>query len=313
MPKEIELYLSHLIPLLEQRGISIYQQKDIDYGRQLKLQRQDQKATLNLYFSEKRGISKVIGAPQNSELKAELELILFAETPEITQPGLHLWHSWIGSDECGKGDYFGPLIVTAFYCKREQISTLRKIGVQDSKKLNDKRIAQIARQIYTNFPTQMATLILKAHKYNELIDKFKDQNLNLNDLLAWTHDKVITELLHKDFSCEGVLIDQFSKAQKAKARLLSKFPDLQIIERSAAERDVAVAAASILSRYQFLEARAQLDKKYQMQFPLGAGTAVVKAGQLFIDKYGFNRLAEVAKVHFKTTIKLMPMEISIES
>jgi ribonuclease HIII len=304
MSKEIQHYLSHLIPLLEQRGIMITQQKQIDYGLQLKLQRQSQKANINLYYSEKRGLSKVIGAPDGSELKPELELLLLAETQELVQPGLHLWHAWIGSDECGKGDYFGPLIVSAFYCKREQMPALRKLGVQDSKRLNDKRIQDIARKVYTGFPAQVATLILKPAKYNELIARFKTQNLNLNDLLAWTHEKVISELLQKGLPAEGVLIDQFSKAQKAKARLIRRFPETQIIERTAAERDLAVAAASILSRYQFLEARAQLDKRYQMVFPLGSGPAVNEAGREFVSKYGSDRLAEVAKIHFKTTGKL---------
>lgn len=301
MSKEIQLYLSHLIPLLEQRGLQITEQKEIAYGVQLKLQRQDQKASINLYYSEKRGLSKVIGAPDGSKLKPELQLLLLGETEEIAQPGMHLWHAWIGSDECGKGDYFGPLIVTAFYCTRAQTASLTKMGVQDSKRLNDTLIVQIAKKIYLSFPGQAATLILNPPKYNELISRFKQQKQNLNDLLAWCHEKVISELMEKELPTEGILIDQFSKAQKAKQRLILKYPSAKIIERTGAERDLAVAAASILSRYQFLESRALLDTKYEMTFPLGASSSVIKAGQLFVEKYGINRLGEVAKTHFKTT------------
>lgn len=301
MSKEIQLYLSHLIPLLEQRGLQITSQKEIPYGAQIKLQRQDQKASINLYYSEKRGLSKVIGAPDGSELKPELELLLLGETEEITQPGMHLWHAWIGSDECGKGDYFGPLVVSAFYCTRAQVPSLTKLGVQDSKKLNDHRILQIAKAIYLNFPGQAASLILNPPKYNELISRFKQQNQNLNDLLAWGHETAISELMEKELPAEGILVDQFSKAQKAKLRLSRKYPHAKIIERTGAERDLAVAAASILSRYQFLEAMAKLNHRYQMTFPLGASPPVIKAGQLFVEKYGSARLAEVAKVHFKTS------------
>ncbi len=304
MSKEIQLYLSHLIPLLEQRGLMITSQKEIAYGAQLKVQRQDQKANINLYYSQKRGLSKVIGAPDGSELKPELELMLFGETEENTQPGMHLWHAWIGSDECGKGDYFGPLIVSAFYCTRAQVSSLIEMGVQDSKKLNDSRIVQIAKKIYLAFPGQAASLILNPPKYNELISRFKQQKQNLNDILAWGHETVVSELMEKDLPAEGILIDQFSKAQKAKFRLSRKYPSAKIIERTNAERDLAVAAASIISRYQFLEAIGKLNNKYKMTFPLGASHAVIKAGQLFVNEYGSQRLGEVAKVHFKTSQSL---------
>ncbi len=304
MHKEIQHYLSHIIPLLEQRGIQISEQKEIAYGLQLKVQRADQRANINLYYSEKRGLSQVVGAPKGSGLKDELQMLLMGEAPSSTDAGFHLWYAWIGSDECGKGDYFGPLIVTAFFCTREQLPELAKIGVQDSKKLSDSSICTVAKQVYTRFPGQQSSLILKPTKYNELIAGFKQQGRNLNDLLAWTHHKVISDLLERDFSAEGVIIDQFSKAQKAKARLSPGNPDLQIIERTGAERDLAVAAASILSRYQFLEARAQLDRRFAMRLPLGAGPGVIKAGKEFVQKYGRERLAEVAKIHFKTTQSL---------
>lgn len=301
MSKEIQLYLSHLIPLLEQRGMQITDQKEISYGAQIKLQRQDQKANINLYYSAKRGLTKVIGAPDGSALKPELEMLLYGETEESTEPGMHLWHAWIGSDECGKGDFFGPLIVSAFYCTRAQVPSLTKMGVQDSKKLNDTRIVQIAKQLYLAYPGQGASLILNPPKYNELISSFKRQNQNLNDLLAWGHETAVSELMEKELPAEGILIDQFSKAQKAKFRLSRKYPNAKIIERTGAERDIAVAAASILSRYQFLEAMAKLNHRYQMSFPLGASPPVIKAGHLFVEKYGIKRLPEVAKVHFKTS------------
>jgi len=281
--------------------MQITDQKEINYGVQIKLQRQEQKANINLYYSEKRGLSKVIGAPDGSALKPELELLLYGETEESTEPGMHLWHAWIGSDECGKGDFFGPLIVSAFYCTRAQVPALTQMGVQDSKKISDPHILQIARKIYLNFPGQAASLILNPLKYNELISRFKQQGQNLNDLLAWGHEKVVSELMEKELPAEGILIDQFSKAQKAKLRLTRKYPSAKIIERTGAERDLGVAAASILSRYQFLESRILLNKRYQMTFPLGASPPVIKAGQLFVQKYGSKRLVEVAKVHFKTS------------
>lgn len=304
MHKEIQIYLSHIIPLLERRGIRIADQKEIAYGLQLRVERADERAHIKLYYSEKRGLSRVVSAPKGSGIKDELELLLVGETPRPRDAGFHLWYGWIGSDECGKGDYFGPLIVTAFFCSREQLPKLAEIGVQDSKRLSDTRISQVAKQIYLKFPGQHSILILKPAKYNELIAGFKEQGRNLNDLLAWAHQKAISDLLERDLPVEGVLIDQFSNAKKARARLKPGYPGLQIIERTSAERDPAVAAASIISRYQFLEARSRLDRQFGMRLPLGAGRGVIKAGKKFVEKYGHERLAEIAKVHFKTTQSL---------
>nr|MDK2850170.1 ribonuclease [Candidatus Cloacimonadota bacterium] len=305
MHKEISFYLSHLIPLLELRGINIIEQKEIPYGLQLKLSRGNDRANINLYHSAKRGLSKVIGAPQNSSLKHELGLLILGE-PELKQDfGMHFWHSWIGSDECGKGDYFGPLVVSSFYLRREQEQELLKLGVCDSKKLRDPDIVKIAKKLYLAFPGQSNCLLIRNQRYNQLIQTLKEQGRNLNDLMAWAHEKVITELLKQCQDCEGVLVDQFSRAQKVKSRLGPKFPDLNIIERTGAERDPAVAAASILARYQFLLQHQALDAKFKMKFPLGANQGVIKAAKDFVTNYGKERLGEVAKLHFRTTLQVI--------
>ncbi|HNQ44079.1 MAG TPA: ribonuclease HIII [Candidatus Cloacimonadota bacterium] len=305
MPKEIEAYLSHIMPLFMQRGISILEQRTIDYGVQLRLSRPPDKAVVNIYHSARRGLSTVVGASQASPLKTELESLLLGEITPAVELDMHNWQSWIGSDECGKGDYFGPLIVTAFYLRREQAPQLKAMGVCDSKALRDESLLKIAPKLYSSFPGQFSSLILKPTKYNELISRFQNQKLNLNDLMAWAHATVIGELIDKIPHVEGVLIDQFSKAQKVKARLAPKYPKLNILERTQAERDLAVAAASILSRYQFVTIRREMDEFYQMELPLGASNTVIKAGKAFASKYGKARLGEVAKLHFKTSLKVL--------
>lgn len=303
MHPEIEQYLSHLYPILAQRGIEIFWHKEIAYGIQLKLSRDVDSASLNIYYG-KRGLSTLVGGSKDSTLKGEIERLAGNMHTEPESPALHNWHYWIGSDECGKGDYFGPLVLSAFYLKQEQVPQLRKIGAVDSKRLNDTKLKAIAESIYRSFPGQCQALIISPRRYNELISDFKQQNMNLNDLLAWAHSKVISELIAKSQPLEGILIDQFSKAQKAKARLKAKHPQLNIIERTAAERDPAVAAASILARYQFLSAKKNMEKNFGFGFPLGAGANVKKAAQDFVLQQGKAKLQEVAKLHFKTTLAL---------
>ncbi|MCK9557082.1 MAG: ribonuclease HIII [Candidatus Cloacimonetes bacterium] len=306
MHKEIQSYLSHLTPMLLTRGIDIYLQQEIAWGHQLKVRRGNDCATINIYYSEKKGISRVLSSVKDSSLKQELELLLLGEKEENAFAGFHNWHRWIGSDECGKGDYFGPLVTSAFYVSAEQVSALQALGVQDSKHLNDPRIVKIAKSIYLNFPNQAACIVLKPSKYNELIADFRMQKLNLNDLLAWLHERVIMELFAAHADAEGSVVDQFSRTQKVKNRINKKQPQLNVIERPSGERDIAVAAASILARYQFLEARAVLERRYKFSFPKGAGPSAVKAAREYLVQHPSGRLADVAKVHFKTTQSLLP-------
>ncbi|HOA29333.1 MAG: ribonuclease HIII [Candidatus Cloacimonetes bacterium] len=304
MHKEIENYLAHLYPLLLLRGIEIERQGEISYGWQLRLIRGSESANINIYHSQKRGLSTVVGGTDHTLLKKELISLLMGDDRVQDHQEMHTWHAWIGSDECGKGDYFGPLVVSAFYLKREQVNGLKKLGVCDSKRLRDDQIKRIAAGIYQNFPGQMNCLIIKNPKYNELIASFVQQTLNLNDLLAWSHTKVICELRAGIKDCEGILVDQFSKAQKVKARLTAKDKSLNVVERTGAERDPAVAAASILARYQFMELRKSMDAQYKMTFPLGAGPGVIEAAKQFVKIHGRDSLGAIAKLHFKTTLKV---------
>lgn len=301
MHKQIEYYLSHLIPLLSQKGVEVYIKQEIAWGVQLKVTRNSDRATINLYYSEKRGLSQVISAPKQSGLKTELELLLLGEKKANEPTGFHTWQSWIGSDECGKGDYFGPLVACAFYVEAHQVEELKALGVQDSKLIGDIRIVQVAKSLYLKYPFQASCIVLKPTRYNELIHDFKQQGQNLNDLLSWLHEKVILELFAKQSSAEGVIVDQFTRAHKVKNRLYKRNPALSVMEQTHAERDIAVAAASILARYQFLEAISALNRKYKFVFPKGAGSSVIKAGQNFIKEHGEKHLCNVAKLHFKTS------------
>jgi len=123
-------------------------------------------------------------------------------------------------------------------------------------------------------------------------------------LLAWLHSTAIIALQKNHPECEGVLVDQFSMSQKTRLSLQEKHFPLPCIERTGAEIDPAVAAASIIARYQFLEAFAAMRDFYQLNFPQGANSRVINYAQDFIKKYGEKRLSEVAKLHFKTTSQI---------
>ena len=51
----------------------------------------------------------------------------------------------IGTDESGKGDYFGPLVVAGVFIPDNQHKVLEELGVKDSKRLSDNRVSLFAR------------------------------------------------------------------------------------------------------------------------------------------------------------------------
>lgn len=301
MHKAIMAYLADLLPLCNTKGMQLSDERAMEYGVQLIFVKAQHSIILNVYFSEKKGISTVIGSKKDNPMRAVLESCLGGKPAAPVPIGMHAWDSWIGSDECGKGDYFGPLVVGSFYLERKDLPRLLQIGVCDSKTLNNPQIIRIAKQIYSEFNANSECLILKPPKYNDLYANFASQKKNLNDMLAWAHGKNIGSLITKYPAANGVIIDQFSPSKKASQAVKKAFPEMNIIERPGGEADTAVAAASILARYQLLQSFDYMNNSYKMKFQMGASHGVIGIAREFAAKYGFDKLGEVAKLHFKTT------------
>jgi len=303
MHKAIQDYLADLLPLCSREGLQLSDEKEIDYGVQLEFSTDKQKILLNVYYSAKKGVSTVIAAKNSNPLKPKLEGCLGRKSREEVIPQ-HNWKNWVGSDECGKGDFFGPLIVCGFLLAAKDREKLIKIGVCDSKKLKKEQINTVAKLLYHDFANNIECMVLKPVKYNELYARFVGQGKNLNDLLAWCHSKILDNLIKRHTVIEGVFIDRFSHTGKASALLKKLHPEMQIIERPDGERDLAVAAASIIARYQLVQSFQSMSRFYKIKFPMGAGTKVKEISAEFITQYKKERLGEVAKLHFKTTKEL---------
>ncbi len=202
---------------------------------------------------------------------------------------------WIGSDESGKGDYFGYLVVAGVVADDELSGKLRGIGVRDSKKLSDVECQRIAKLI----PKLCKTNIVKIspEKYNSLYAKYR----NMNNILAWCHATVIENLL--DDSIDFVIVDKFADEKVLKAMVARKKKPKKLIQRVRAESDTAVAAASVLARAEFLRTLRALSLEVGVKLPKGA-THVEPALREIMDKYDENVLNVIAKVHFKTTRKV---------
>ncbi len=200
----------------------------------------------------------------------------------------------IGIDESGKGDYFGPLVIAAVFVDATTQGELRLMEVRDSKRISDGRVLEMAPDIKTICPHSV--IAIGPQKYNELYAKIK----NLNRLLAWGHAKALENLLER-VPCERAISDQFGDERLILSALQEKGKKIVLEQRTKAESDLAVAAASILARAEFLIRLKRLSSEVGTTLPKGASPAVELAAKMVIKKHGQERLGSVAKLHFKTT------------
>ncbi|HSA06201.1 MAG TPA: ribonuclease HIII [Candidatus Gastranaerophilales bacterium] len=207
------------------------------------------------------------------------------------------YKSWIGTDESGKGDYFGPLVVAGVLVDENNLSKLSTLGVQDSKKLKDSFIEKIAPEIQKI--SVFSVIVINPAKYNELYKKIG----NLNNLLAWGHARAIENILEKT-PCQNALSDKFGNESLIKNALLKQGKTINLEQRTKAEDDIAVAAASVLARNEFVKRMKKISLEYGVNFPKGASEEVIKQAKIFTAKYGLEKLSNVAKLHFKTTLKI---------
>ncbi len=201
----------------------------------------------------------------------------------------------IGIDESGKGDYFGPLVIAAVFVDATTQGELALMEVRDSKKISDGRILEMAPDIKTICPHSI--IAIGPQKYNELYAKIR----NLNRLLAWGHAKALENLLERGVSCERAISDQFGDERLILNALQEKGQKIALEQRPKAESDLAVAAASILARAEFLLRLKRLSDEIGTTLPKGASPAVELAAKMIVKKHGQERLGTVAKLHFKTT------------
>ena len=208
----------------------------------------------------------------------------------------------IGIDESGKGDYFGPLVIAAVFVTPTSEQDLALMQVRDSKKISDGRILELAPDIRLLCPHSIVAI--GPQRYNELYAKIK----NLNRLLAWGHARVIENLMLQQHRMlpppVRAISDQFAsdKATVAKA-LMSLGRQIELIQRHKAEADLAVAAASILARDEFVRRLAGLGAEIGVTLPKGASAAVDAVARQLVQNHGAEKLATVAKMHFRTALR----------
>lgn len=208
----------------------------------------------------------------------------------------------VGSDEVGTGDYFGPIVVTATYVRKEDIPFLEELGVGDSKKIDDSKILKIAPQIAKKI--KYRSTILTNKEYNEKYTK----DTNMNKIKAILHNNVLYKLMQEEKpEIDYIVVDEFAR----EARYYEYLSGTNVVQKNitfmtkAEDKNLAVACGSIISRYLFLKEFDKICDEVHLPLPKGAGKDVDTIGEEVVEKFGKEKLQDIAKVNFKNTDRIL--------
>ena len=317
MSNEILLrYVDRLVGRLAALNMKVELGKAVPYGQQLIVRDECGQMTPITLYAGKKGERVVIGGKE-SALRQRLSVALgqtqeklsLTSAPNSLPPvgdNGYVWPDyplWAGSDESGKGDLFGPLVVASVLLTREQAQTITELGVKDSKQLTDKQIVMLADQIKTGVTAYKVTS-LQPLAYNRLYDAMKAERKNLNDLLAWCHAKVLSELLAEQPFLFAV-IDRFCVRDLISPRLRGTPADFSSLQIPKGERDPAVAAASILARERYVTDMERLSSQIGVCLPKGASAGVKECAGRLLRQLGPDEMKQYVKWHFKTIGELL--------
>jgi ribonuclease HIII len=264
-----------------------------------------QKNKLSVAVYEKGPKMLVQGKGIEEFVQFELEPKILGEAKlgyeEVHSPEMFEPH--FGVDESGKGDFFGPLVIAGVYVDAGIARELLDASVQDSKRISsDARIRALAQSIRKITGGLADTVLIGPARYNELYEKFG----NLNKLLGWGHARVIENLLAKKPTCPRSLSDQFADTRVIEQSLLRHGRKIDIQQRTKAESDIAVAAASILAREGFIGWLDRQGKALGVRLDRGVSAEVKATAEKLVAAKGPEILREVAKIHFRTAHAVAP-------
>ena len=265
-------------------------------------QAEDEDTVITMYESGKvmfQGVSADVDA---SMWGVALENTKEKKDAKKEEDKKYYYCSSIGSDEVGTGDYFGPIVVTACYVSKDDIPFLEELGVGDSKKIDDGKILKIAPKIAKKI--KYRSIILSNKEYNEKYQK----DVNMNKIKAIMHNKVLYQLNNEERpKYDYIIVDEFAR----EARYYEYIKDMNEIQRNitfmtkAEDKNMADGCASIISRYIFLKEFDKLSDSLHIPLPKGAGKNVDEIGEEIVEKYGEDKLSEVAKLNFANTQRIL--------
>ena len=291
--------LDRYVGYLTKENLQVSERVRNEYSYQVSITEEKEKISLHVFFG-KKGNKIVLQGNKDLKLFKKVNDLVFGEKliPD-DKPELEPDYPYIGTDESGKGDYFGPLVVAGVYLTPDSGKLMRSIGIRDSKELSDSQIRQFAAEIKKMNDIIFDVVLISPEKYNQLYEKMG----NLNTLMGWAHARVIENLLVK-CSAGEVISDKFGNEKIILDALQQRGRSINLTQVTKAEKFTAVAAASILARESVVKWFKIQSKKYKVEIPKGSSSEVEVAAKHLLEKYGKEIIKKLVKVHFKTSNKV---------
>jgi ribonuclease HIII len=264
-----------------------------EYNYELNAVKNGLSIKIQVYFG-KKGVKTILQGDEKSVQMIELRNLIYDE-PELlfSQPEIPDPPEYIGTDECGKGDIFGPLVVGAVFVNEESKLKLKKIGVRDSKELSETQITSLAREVKKIAINNYSIVRIEPTEYNSLYLKY----LNLNKFLGYVHSKAISNLLD-NIKCDCVITDKFS-SRELEISTVAKYSNVNFIQIEKGESYIGVAAASILARDNFNDWFNNTVIN-GLSLSKGASIEVQRLAKMLYHNLSKEKIESIAKLHFKT-------------
>jgi ribonuclease HIII len=292
----LERYAGELAARLAPVGVRLRGSRRLANGLQLEFVSGGSACRVNLYHSERKGFS-LVPSGGDAVLSARVTGAGGA-APRGSPRG-----TWTGSDEAGKGDYLGPLVVCAVYCDEGSAGTLHDLGAVDSKILTARAALEVSAGLEDFLGSAFERAVVGPAEYNGMFDALRMRGMNSNHLLASIHGGAIRALLERGFTPDRFVVDMFCSREQLVPFLPPSESFLEL--RTGAEDDPAVAAASVLARAGYLEGLAALGREFGTVLVPGAGSEADAAASDLVASNGPEALAKCAKLHFRNTHKVL--------
>ncbi|MDP7113492.1 MAG: ribonuclease HIII [Myxococcota bacterium] len=294
--REIDELLVVALPRMHAAGLFPESMDPIAHGLKLVFPAGKKPAVVSIYHSRKKGLSVVPGGGPGKAVAQQVAALLRPE-PALPEEELAL-SRWAGTDEAGKGDYFGPLVTCGVVLDTDLAEEIVGMGAMDSKRLAGGRIESLARTLRRVLGDRAATVVVEPQRYNQLYEQMRARGQKLNHMLAWCHGRVVKDLAERRHPFDAVVVDRFASRSLIQRSIPA---GIELIARPRAEDNPAVAAASILARDTYVRRLQRLSDEIGLQLTPGAGPPVIRTGKKVVERHGADALGRIGKLHFRTT------------
>jgi len=291
--------LDRYVVILKKENFEISEPIRNEYSYQVSINDENDRISLHVFFGKKGNKIVLQGNKELKLFKKAYDLIFGESLIPDDKPEQEPAYPYVGTDESGKGDYFGPLVIAGVYLTPQAGKLLKTLGIRDSKELSDYQIKQLATEIKKMNEIIFDVVLISPEKYNRLYAKMG----NLNRLMGWAHARVIENLLGKCDAGE-VISDKFGNEKIILDALQQRGRSINLQQVTKAEKFIAVAAASILARDAMVKWFNTHSKKYKLKIPKGSSLEVESTARNILKKYGEEELNRLVKLHFKTSNKI---------